>query len=144
MDGLNERRDQMKKDRLKGCVMERRRGYITTEGLCVNVVSTLEAICCDNNKILTLQGRKCSVSGTIDWGYRARNTERHFHNYRKRNVVRTTSSPSFYWPRLSAKIVKKIPTHLHTVQSRRGHSALIHHWASGAGRLHKWRPISYY
>lgn len=42
--------------------MERRRGYITAAGLCVNVVSSLKAICCDNDKILTLEQRKCSVS----------------------------------------------------------------------------------
>ena len=45
---------------------ERRKGYIMAAGLCVNVVSTLEAICCDNDKILTLERRKCSVSGTSD------------------------------------------------------------------------------
>lgn len=45
---------------------ERRKGYIMAAGLCVNVVSTLEAICCDNDKILTLERRKCSVSRTND------------------------------------------------------------------------------
>lgn len=41
MDGQKERHDKMKKGRLKGYVMERRRGYVTAAGLCVNVVSTL-------------------------------------------------------------------------------------------------------
>lgn len=44
--------------------MERKKGYIIAAGLCVNVVSTLEAICCDNDKILTLEWRKCSVRRT--------------------------------------------------------------------------------
>lgn len=60
------RNDRMNKDRLKGCVMERRKACIIAAGLCVNVVSTLEAICCDNDKILTLEGRKCSVGRTND------------------------------------------------------------------------------
>lgn len=49
---------------MKRRVMERKKGYIIAAGLCVNVVSTLEAICCDNDKILTLEWRKCSVRRT--------------------------------------------------------------------------------
>lgn len=57
--------------RLKECVMERNQGYVIAAGPCVNVVSTLEAICCDNDKILTLERRKCSVSRTDGRGYGA-------------------------------------------------------------------------
>lgn len=41
-----------------------RRGYVRSAGLCVNVVPSLEAICCDNDQILTLEWRKCSLSRT--------------------------------------------------------------------------------
>lgn len=51
------------------------KGYIMAAGLCVNVVSTPEAICCDKDKILTLEWRKCSVSRTNDPGYGAPDTE---------------------------------------------------------------------
>ena len=59
------------------CVMEKKKkkGYIIAVGLCVNVVSTPEAICCDKDKILTLEWRKCSVSRTKTTEATERETE---------------------------------------------------------------------
>lgn len=49
---------------LKGQEMETKRAYVTAAGLCVNVASSREAICRDNDKILTLELRKCSERRT--------------------------------------------------------------------------------
>lgn len=53
-----------REDGLKGQAMETKRAYVTAAGLCVNVASSQEAICRDNDKILTLELRKCSERRT--------------------------------------------------------------------------------
>lgn len=77
--------------------------YTVAAHLCVNVLSTLGAICCDKDKILTLEGRKCSVSRKNDGAYGARDSEGDgplrkkggwgdiFHSRRKRNTGNTSS-----------------------------------------------------
>lgn len=76
--GVDEKREEMTgRQRLKVCVMEKKKkGYIIAAGLCVNVVSTPEAICCDKDKILTLEWRKCSVSRTKTTEATERETQR--------------------------------------------------------------------
>lgn len=53
-----------REDGLKGQPKETKRAYVTAAGLCVNVASSQEAICRDNDKILTLELRTCSESRT--------------------------------------------------------------------------------
>lgn len=50
--------------RFKGCVTGSWKAYVIVAGLCVSMLSTLAAIVCDLDKLLTLGLRKCSVSKT--------------------------------------------------------------------------------
>ncbi len=136
------------RQRLKGCVMERRKGYIIAAGLCVNVVSTLEAICCDNDKILTLEWRKCSVSRTNDWGYGVRDTEGDSPlRNRERETFFITKEKEIKWG-IHHSLAKAVGQNSHkrspptSTRSSPGCVTLllsvIHHWAWEEESLHNW------
>lgn len=71
------------------------------------MASSQEAICRDNDKILTLELRKCSERRTDGWGNDARDTEGETERRREKDGEYIFCV--IYWPKLSAKIFPKDP-----------------------------------
>lgn len=95
-----------REDGLEGQAMETKRAYVTAAGLCVNVASSQEAICRDNDKILTLELRKCSERRTNG---RGNDGEERMGN---------TSSVSFIGQSCRPKSSPRIPSRPYTVRCK--------------------------